>query len=90
MWWAFSRAFADWPKTAPCRSPGPSLSGILTIGGTILGTSRDKPHRVQVGNKTVDMTDAIVETYKRHHLDALVCLGGGGTQRNAYRCWRPG
>ena len=23
---------------------GPALSGILTIGGTILGTSRDKPH----------------------------------------------
>lgn len=66
------------------------LSGILTIGGTILGTSRDKPHRVQVGKKTVDMTDAIVETYKRHHLDALVCLGGGGTQRNAYRLLEAG
>ncbi|MEM7316539.1 MAG: 6-phosphofructokinase, partial [Planctomycetota bacterium] len=25
------------------------LSGILTIGGTILGTSRDKPHKMQVG-----------------------------------------
>lgn len=61
------------------------LSGILTIGGTILGTSRDKPHRMQVGNKTLDMTEVIVETYKRHHLDALVCLGGGGTQRNAHR-----
>ena len=66
------------------------LSGILTIGGTILGTSRDKPHRVQVGNKIVDMTDAIVETYKRHHLDAVVCLGGGGTQRNAYRLLEAG
>ena len=61
------------------------LSGILTDGGTILGTSRDKPHRMMIGGKLQDMTDAIVETYQRHHLDALVCLGGGGTQKNAMR-----
>lgn len=59
------------------------LSGILTDGGTILGTSRDKPHRMPIGGKTLDMTDAAVSTYHRHHLDALVCLGGGGTQKNA-------
>lgn len=62
---------------------GAMLSGILTDGGTILGTSRDKPHRMNLGGKLMDMTDAIVETYHRHHLDALVCLGGGGTQKNA-------
>ncbi len=61
-----------------------TLSGILTVGGTILGTSRDKPHKMPVGSKTLDMTDVIVETYHKHHLDALVCLGGGGTQKNAY------
>jgi 6-phosphofructokinase len=61
------------------------LSGILTVGGTILGTSRDKPHRMPVGKKTMDMTDVIVETYQRHHLDALVCIGGGGTIKNACR-----
>jgi 6-phosphofructokinase len=62
-----------------------TLSGILTIGGTILGTSRDKPHRMPVGGKTMDMTDVLFENYRNHHLDALVCLGGGGTQKNAYR-----
>ena len=51
----------------------------------LLGTSRDKPHKMPMGGKTRDMTDAAVETYKRHHLDALVCLGGGGTQKNAHR-----
>ncbi len=61
------------------------LSGILTDGGTILGTSRDKPHKITVGDKTKNMTDAIIDTYERHHLDALVCLGGGGTQKNALR-----
>ena len=61
------------------------LSGILTQGGTILGTSRDKPHRMPVGGKVLDMTDVIVDNYHKHHLDVLVCLGGGGTQKNAHR-----
>jgi 6-phosphofructokinase 1 len=60
-----------------------ALSGILTIGGTILGTSRDKPQRMEIGGKEIDATDAIIATYEKHHLDALVCLGGGGTQKNA-------
>lgn len=64
---------------------GAMLSGILTDGGTILGTSRDKPHRMNIGGKEADMTDAIVATYHKHHLDALVCIGGGGTQKNALR-----
>ncbi len=61
------------------------LSGILTIGGTILGTSRDKPKRMQVGGKLRDMTEVIVDNYHKHSLDVLVCLGGGGTQKNAYQ-----
>ena len=28
------------------RLDSPVLAGILTVGGTILGTSRDKPHRM--------------------------------------------
>jgi len=62
-----------------------ALAGILTTGGTILGTSRDKPHRMTVGGKVCDMTDVIVENYHSNHLDVLVCLGGGGTQKNALR-----
>jgi 6-phosphofructokinase 1 len=61
------------------------LSGILTTGGTILGTSRDKPHRMDVGGKVMDMTDLMIENIQSHQLDALVCLGGGGTARNAVR-----
>ena len=38
----------------------------------------------------MDMTDAIVETYEKHHLDVLVCLGGGGTQKNAFRLLKKG
>jgi 6-phosphofructokinase 1 len=62
------------------------LSGMLTLGGTVLGTSRDKPHRMPTKDGgTRDMTAAIVKTYRRHKLDALVCLGGGGTHKNAAR-----
>jgi 6-phosphofructokinase 1 len=72
------------------RLDSTSLSGILTVGGTILGTSRDKPHKMKVGGKTQDMTDVIVENYHANHLDALVCLGGGGTQKNALQLKQKG
>lgn len=62
---------------------GATLSGILTVGGTILGTSRDKPYRMMIGGKEMDATNAIIANYEKLHLDALVCLGGGGTQKNA-------
>ena len=67
-----------------------ALSGILTLGGTILGTSRDKPYAMPVAGKLMDMTDVIVDNYHKHHLDALVCLGGGGTQKNAYHLMKQG
>ena len=62
-----------------------ALSGILTIGGTILGTGRDKPHRMEVGGEERDMTEVIVRNYRKNKLDALVCIGGGGTHKNALR-----
>src|SRR5688572_25946757 len=62
-----------------------TLAGILTVGGTILGTSRIKPHRMQVNGKSRDLRDAIVDNYHKHNLDALVCIGGGGTAKNALR-----
>jgi len=61
------------------------LSSILTLGGTILGTSRDKPHRMPVGDELVDMTDVICDNYYKNNLDMLICIGGGGTQKNAFR-----
>ena len=67
-----------------------TLSGILTHGGTILGTSRDKPNAMPVAGKVLDMTDLIVENYRKHHLDVLVCLGGGGTQKNAHHLVKQG
>jgi len=64
---------------------GSALSGILTAGGTILGTSRDKVHKYVVDGVARDMVPTVVETYERNQLDALVMLGGGGTAKNAKR-----
>jgi 6-phosphofructokinase len=69
---------------------GKAVSGILTIGGTILGTSRDKLHKMPMGGKTRDMTEVAVENIHRNHIDCLVCLGGGGTQKNALRLHEEG
>ncbi len=66
-------------------------SGLLVEGGTILGTSRLKPHKflTRDGSK-VDRTHDAVENYKRLRLDALVCIGGGGTQKNAFHLYQNG
>ncbi len=61
------------------------VSGLLTEGGTLLGTSRDKPHKMRMGQQVMDMTEVAVANMKRMNMDCLVCLGGNGTQKNAYR-----
>ena len=86
----FRDGFRGLVENRTVRLESNSLSGILTVGGTILGTSRDKPHKMKVGGKTQDMTEVIVENYQANHLDALVCLGGGGTQKNALQLKQKG
>jgi len=86
----FRDGFRGLAEDRRMRLDSTMLAGILTVGGTILGTSRDKPRRMLVGGRAVDVTDDIVATYERHELDALVCLGGGGTQKNALRLARRG
>jgi 6-phosphofructokinase 1 len=60
------------------------LSGLLTVGGTILGTSREKPFKKDKdGIYLIDKPKLIRQNYKELGLDALVCIGGNGTQRTA-------
>ena len=86
----FRDGFRGLMENRTVRLEGEILSGILTLGGTILGTSRDKPHKMPVGSKVQDMTEVIIDNYHRHNLEALVCIGGGGTQKNAYRLSQAG
>lgn len=59
-------------------------SGLLTLGGTILRTSRNKPHKYPTADGGVkDMTDVAIKNYHDLELDCLICMGGGGTQKNA-------
>ncbi len=59
-----------------------ALSGIITVGGTILGTSRFKPFKVEDG-ETENKPQIIKENYDKLGLDALICIGGNGTQKTA-------
>ena len=62
------------------------LSGILTIGGTILGSSREKPYkklRQQDLNGDLTKPEKIKQNYNNLELDCLVCIGGNGTQKTA-------
>jgi 6-phosphofructokinase 1 len=81
----FRDGFRGLVQDRTIRISSEQLSGILTDGGTILGTSRDKPHKMRIGDKVEDMTQAAVATYQHHGLDVIVCIGGGGTQKNALR-----
>ena len=60
------------------------FSGILTLGGTLLGTSRQpfKTMRV-IDENSVDKVKSMKENYKKMKLDCLVILGGNGTQKTA-------
>ncbi len=60
------------------------FSGILTRGGTILGTSRT-PYRDMrvVGEDNIDKVKAMKDNYKWMKLDCLVTLGGNGTHKTA-------
>ena len=63
---------------------GSILSNILTAGGTILGTSRDRPQQMRgKDGQMQDKTAEIIQTYCSLSLDALVCLGGSDAQESA-------
>ena len=60
------------------------FSGILTLGGTILGTARTPFRNMRViGDDKVDKVAAMKKTYKDLKLDCLVTLGGNGTHKTA-------
>lgn len=60
------------------------FSGILTEGGTIIGTSR-QPFKLMrvIGEDGFNKVEAMKKTYKKLNLDCLVVLGGNGSQKTA-------
>jgi ATP-dependent phosphofructokinase / diphosphate-dependent phosphofructokinase len=71
------------------------VSGILTLGGTILGTSnRANPYKypVKKGKKAVfkDLSKKVLQNIKKLNIDCLVCVGGDGTLSIAHRLFKEG
>lgn len=60
------------------------FSGILRQGGTILGTTR-QPYKTMVFEEggLTEKAEQMIENYKRNNFDALIILGGNGTQKTA-------
>ncbi|MEG0616499.1 MAG: ATP-dependent 6-phosphofructokinase [Oscillospiraceae bacterium] len=69
----------DWREMQPQE-----FSGILTVGGTILGTKRT-PFKMMtvVEDDKVDKVSAMKKNYANMKLDCLLCLGGNGTHKTA-------
>jgi len=60
------------------------FSGILTKGGTILGTSRQPFKQMRTPDENgLDKVEAMKQNYYKLCLDCLVILGGNGTQKTA-------
>lgn len=60
------------------------FSGILTMGGTILGTSRQPFKQMRVPDENgLDKVASMKKNYKSLGLDCLVILGGNGTHKTA-------
>ena len=69
------------------------VSGILTLGGTILHTSKTaNPYKYAIkrGNKIVfrDVSKTAIENLKKLDIECLVCIGGDGTLSIAYRLFK--
>ncbi len=63
---------------------GSDFSGILTKGGTILGSSRTPFKTIKDPDENgLDKVDAMKQNYHKLRLDCLVILGGNGTHKTA-------
>ena len=66
------------------------VTGIINLGGTILGTSnKGDPFHYPMGMgknvRIVDASQQVLETYRNLKLDALITIGGDGTQIIAHK-----
>ena len=60
------------------------MSGILTVGGTILGTSREKPFKhKEYDSYLKSKPEQIKNNCRKLGLDCVVCIGGNGTMKTA-------
>jgi 6-phosphofructokinase 1 len=71
-----------WPQEKSLRLTGNSVSGILPRGGTILGTTnRGNPFKYKLDGEEVDYSQRVIDNARSLGLDALIVIGGDGTQK---------
>jgi 6-phosphofructokinase 1 len=69
------------------------VTGILRLGGTVLGTvNRGNPfvEPIVTPEGTFDYSDRVIEQFEKNSLDALVCIGGDGTLAISYEFYKKG
>ena len=92
--WGLEDSFDGLIHTDKARLLTPKdVTGILRLGGTILGTvNRGNPFTqpIETSEGTFDYADRVLEMFKRMQLDALVCIGGDGTLAISYEFYKMG
>ncbi len=92
--WGIEDSFDGLIYPEKSRLLGPrDVTGILRLGGTILGTvNRGNPflHPITTAEGTFDYSDRVMEMFQRMRLDALVCIGGDGTLAISYEFYKKG
>jgi ATP-dependent phosphofructokinase / diphosphate-dependent phosphofructokinase len=69
------------------------VTGILRLGGTVLGTvNRGNPflQPIVTPDGTFDYSNRVIEMFETNNLDALVCIGGDGTLAISYEFYKKG
>jgi len=81
-----------YPEKSRPLSPR-DVTGILRLGGTILGTvNRGDPfvEPIVTPQGTFNYGDRVIEMFAKMELDALVCIGGDGTLAISYEFYKKG
>lgn len=95
--WGIEDGFLGLIHNRMHRLDANAVSNILTVGGTILGTSnKANPARFAVGQDQEgrpifkDLTDQVLTHVRQRRLDGIVCIGGDGTMSGANNLVRRG
>src|SRR5947208_1027363 len=81
-----------YPEKSRVLAPS-DVTGILRLGGTILGTvNRGDPfvEPIVTPHGTFDYADRVMEMFQQTRLDALICIGGDGTLAISYEFYKKG